>query len=100
MHYAAEAALQQKVETLDERSETQARDVFDLDLLLRRQPPVAVTAAAGALERAAERALELPFSAFTGQVLPFLDPEIADLYDEDAWLQIQTFVAQRLLEAR
>jgi hypothetical protein len=32
-------------------------------------------------------------------VLPFLDPEIADLYDEDAWLQMQLYVVDRLREA-
>jgi hypothetical protein len=81
MHYTAEAAVEQKVEALARRSETQARDVFDLDLLLRRQPPVSLTADAFACQRAAERTLELPYAAFRDQVLPFLDPEVAELYD-------------------
>ena len=101
MHYTAEAALEQKVEALAARSETQARDVFDLDLLLRRRPPTPITVKAHVLERAAGRALDLPASAFRAQVLPFLDSEIAELYaDASAWEQLQSFVVTRLSEAR
>lgn len=100
-HYVAGAPVEQKVAALADRSETQARDVFDLDLLLRRQP-----LAAGALEpellaRAADRALELPFAAFRDQVLPFLEPDVTELYaGEESWVQMQTFVAGKLEEAR
>ena len=100
-HYVGGAPVEQKVAALADRSETQARDVFDLDLLLRRQP-----LAAGALERtllarAVDRALELPFAAFRDQVLPFLDPDVTELYaGEESWLQMQTFVAGKLEEAR
>ncbi len=99
-HYKAEAAIEQKVEALAGRSETQARDVFDLDLLLRRQPDAAEPVSAALRERAAERALELPFAAFRDQVVPFLDPEVDELYaDPASWEQIRSFVAERLLEA-
>jgi predicted nucleotidyltransferase component of viral defense system len=101
MHYTAEAAVEQKAEALAGRSETQARDVFDLDLLLRRQPPIPVKVESFVLERAAERALDLPYAAFRDQVLPFLDPEIAELHsDQAAWEQTQNFVVERLLAAR
>ncbi len=101
MHYTAEAAIEQKVEALAGRSETQARDVFDLDLLLRRQPPTAITATALVREQAAERALGLSDAAFRDQVLPFLDEEITELYaDPDSWDQIRNFVVERLLETR
>jgi predicted nucleotidyltransferase component of viral defense system len=98
-HYNAEAAVEQKVRALALRNETQARDVFDLDLLFHGAPDVKVTADASDIERAIEHALELPYAAFRDQVLPFLDPEIADLYDEDAWLQMQLYVVDRLREA-
>lgn len=99
-HYKAEAAIEQKVEALAGRSETQARDVFDLDLLLRREPVAAGTVAAALRERAAERALELPYAAFRDQVLPFLDTEVAELYvDVASWKQIRSFVVEGLLEA-
>jgi len=99
MHYEAEAALEQKVRALAGRSETQARDVFDIDLLLRRQPPTPITVATEGLEQAAERALALPDSAFRAQVVPFLDAEIAELYsDPSAWEQMQSYVVERLLK--
>lgn len=98
-HYLAEAATEQKIEALAGRSETQARDVFDLDLLLRRQPELRAPSTAELREEAAGRALELPFAAFRDQVLPFLDPEVAELYDDAAsWEQIRGYVTERLLE--
>lgn len=103
LHYTANAAIEQKIVALALRSETQARDVFDLELLLRQHRD-----AIGAgeiephmLEVALERSFELPFEAFQDQVLPFLDPEIAELYEDPAtWEQTQTFVAERLRELR
>jgi predicted nucleotidyltransferase component of viral defense system len=100
-HYTADAATEQKINALAGRSETQARDVFDLEALLRRQPLDAEEISSQILERAAERGLELPFGAFRDQVLPFLDPEVTQLYDTPAtWEQMQLFVADRLLAAR
>lgn len=100
-HYTADAATEQKIKALAGRSETQARDVFDLDLLLRREPLADTAIDAQILELAAERGLALPFEAFGDQVLPFLDPEIAELYDtQAAWEQMQLFVADTLLDAR
>jgi predicted nucleotidyltransferase component of viral defense system len=100
-HYTADAATEQKIKALAGRSETQARDVFDLELLLRRQPLSAEAIDAKILEQAAERGLELPFDAFRDQVLPFLDPEVAELYGTPAtWEQMQLFVTGTLLEAR
>ena len=103
LHYTASAAIEQKVAALAHRSETQARDLFDLELLLRLHP-AAVTAGAIApntLDVAVERAFELPFQAFQDQVVRFLDAEIVDLYDNPtAWARTQSFVAERLMELR
>jgi hypothetical protein len=100
-HYNAEAAAEQKVDALAGRSETQARDVFDLELLLRPNPALGAALPAGQRERAAERALALSFADFVDQVRPFLDPEVAELYvDPAVWEQIRDFVVERLLEAR
>jgi len=103
LHYTPDAAIEQKIGALAQRTETQARDVFDLELLLRRHRD-----AIGAgeiephiLEVALERAFELPFEAFRDQVVRFLDPEVADLYDDyAAWERMRAFVAERLMELR
>lgn len=100
-HYIDDAPTEQKVKALARRSETQARDVFDLHLLLRRRP-----LPDGALEReilatAADLALHLPFAAFRDQVLPFLEPGVVELYEsESSWEQMQTFVAEKLEQAQ
>jgi predicted nucleotidyltransferase component of viral defense system len=97
-HYTGDVPVEQKVEALADRSETQARDVFDLDLLLRRQPLPAGAVDREIVEASIDRAFELPFDAFRDQVLPFLEPEVAELYDAAAWEQMQTFVAEKLEE--
>lgn len=100
-HYIDDAPTEQKVKALEGRSETQARDVFDLDLLLRRKPLAAGSLDPQLLADAADRALQLPFAAFRDQVLPFLEPDVVELYEtEAAWEQIQTFVAGKLEAAR
>jgi predicted nucleotidyltransferase component of viral defense system len=103
LHYTADAAIEQKVAALAHRSETQARDLFDLELLLRRNP-AAVTAGAIAsnmLDVAVERVFELPFQAFQDQVVRFLDAGIVELHDNPtAWARTQAFVAERLEELR
>ncbi|MGI8461656.1 MAG: nucleotidyl transferase AbiEii/AbiGii toxin family protein [Solirubrobacterales bacterium] len=100
-HYTGDAPTEQKVCALVGRSETQARDVFDLELLLRRRPLPAGSLDAGVLTDAAERALELPFTAFKDQVVRFLEPAAVELYDSQTkWEDMQTFVAQKLQDAR
>jgi predicted nucleotidyltransferase component of viral defense system len=103
LHYTAEAAIEQKIEALARRSETQARDVFDLDLLLRRHRDAVGrgTVELRLLDAAAGRAVELPFEAFEDQVVPFLDPDSVELYaDRTVWAQVQGFVVERLMELR
>lgn len=100
-HYAGAAPAEQKVRALAGRSQTQARDVFDLDLLLRSGPLVSGSLDPSLLSRAAELALQLPYAAFQGQVLPFLEADAVELYEEESsWEQMQTFVAEQLEEAR
>lgn len=101
-HYTARSAIHQKVLALAGRSEVQARDVFDLDHLLRtsraeiRPLPIAVRAA---LPVAVERALDLRFEAFKAQVVPYLDAEYQELYGtRDAWDRMCELVTERLSE--
>lgn len=103
LHYTADAAIEQKVAALAQRSETQARDLFDLELLLRLHPEAVATGAIApnTLDLAVKRAVELPFQTFTDQVVRFLDAEIVELYDNPtAWASTQAFVAERLAELR
>ncbi len=100
-HYIGDTPAEQKILALEGRNETQARDVFDLDLLLRRRPLPAGTLDPSVLDGAANRAMELPYAAFRDQVIPFLEPEAVELYaDQAAWVQIQTFVADALEAAK
>lgn len=100
-HYGAAAATAQKVAALADRTQTQARDVFDLELLLRRRPLAQGSLDVALLEAAVERALGQDYAAFRDQVLPFLEPGTAELLaSPGAWEQIQAFVADRLEAAR
>jgi hypothetical protein len=100
-HYTDDVPTEQKVKALAGRSETQARDVFDLDLLLRRSRLPGGSLDSRIRGEAADRALQLPFAAFRDQVLPFLEPDAVELYDsESAWEQMQTFVAETLEATR
>lgn len=87
-HYLGTAAINQKIAALALRSETKARDIFDLELLLR-QRRAARSDAAGLdgthAADAADRALSIPFASFTTEIAPFLEPELAALYDEATW---------------
>jgi predicted nucleotidyltransferase component of viral defense system len=100
-HYDAAAATAQKVAALAGRTHAQARDVFDLELLLRHQPLERGSVDPDLLEGAVERALEQDYAAFRDQVLPFLEAGAAELIaTAGGWEQIQSFVADRLEAAR
>jgi predicted nucleotidyltransferase component of viral defense system len=100
-HYVEDAPIEQKVLAMAGRAETQARDVFDLDLLLRRRSLAPGALDAGVLTAAVDLVMQLPYAAFQDQVLPFLEPEAVELYEGEAsWEQMQTFVAEQLEEAK
>jgi len=101
-HYTAAAALRQKIAALAGRREAQARDIWDLDHLLRttRADPRPLPARMrDALPGAFERAADLPFDAFRAQVVPFLPPDRQELLgSRESWQRMQELVIQRLLE--
>jgi hypothetical protein len=87
-HYDAAAALRQKVGALAGRRETQARDVFDVHLLLAG----GATLAAGpdvdrdVLDRACVNAMGIDFGIFKSQVLAYLEADDQAQYDSSsAW---------------
>ena len=100
-HYTAAPAIEQKIKALALRMETQARDVFDLELLFREHRDVVEvgTLDPATLKAAIGRCRELPFEAFEAHVVPFLEPDVADLYDNpSSWEQTRSFVIDRLTE--
>jgi len=99
-HYTARSAIRQKIRALAGRSETQARDVWDLDHLIRttnadpRPLPRDVRAL---LPEAVERALSLGYDKFKAQVVPYLSEENQAVYGtRDAWDRMCELVAERL----
>lgn len=98
-HYGARAALQQKIGALALRRVAQARDVFDLDLLLARTGGAlpADERPARLLQPAIERTWAFSYADFQAQVVAYLEPEVAELYAaRDAWEAIQLRVVAAL----
>lgn len=98
-HYSKETAFLQKVSALAHRSETQARDVFDLKFLVDagvRRPDNAKKLDAE-FSSACERALSISFDEFKAQVVAYLPPEWQDYYGTaKAWDKLQERVVDAL----
>jgi predicted nucleotidyltransferase component of viral defense system len=87
-HYDADAAFRQKLDALASRATTQARDIFDLHLLLAsgrvRAIPASVTKSARAEAR--DRVMKMSFGTYKSQVVSFLLPPDQAVYgSEEAW---------------
>jgi predicted nucleotidyltransferase component of viral defense system len=96
-HYPGELAARQKIAALYGRATTQARDVFDLGLLLaggyitRQDAQAAFTAQEQ--NNAVQCVMSLGFEAFAGQVLEFLPEHEREHYASPAaWAQLQESV--------
>jgi hypothetical protein len=100
-HYRETAAIEQKIAALALRSETKARDIFDLDLLFRQRRATQshLTGLDSAhAAAAAQRAIAIPFANFVSEVAPFLDVELVDLYDAPLWDAMCLALAEKLNE--
>lgn len=98
-HYPAEAALLQKISALGSRSVTQARDIFDLHLLLSKERFKRIESEIdrSVLEAARNNALALSFDDFKGQVIAYLQPEDQPAYDSPGvWESMQLTVLEML----
>ena len=87
-HYPLDVAFGQKLEALITRSTPQARDVFDLHLLLAQGVDVAPSGKGPAekLQAAKEKVLAMSFNEYKSQVVACLAPEDQPLYDsEELW---------------
>lgn len=98
-HYPPVHAIEQKVDALAERSETQPRDVFDLDHLLRRYPDAFEAAALkrSVIGEAIVRVRGLTYADYQTLVVDSLEEEVEPVYrGQDAWAGMQQDVASRL----
>ena len=85
-HYPPESAFLQKVNALINRSQTQARDIFDLDHLLRSGVSPRGLVLPAQWREAQQNALGLSYSDFKSQVLAYLTPDYQAQYDSsEAW---------------
>ena len=101
-HYSANAALKQKVYALANRSQTQARDVFDIYLLITTQALDVIfdEDLIAVANDALDKILTLTFQDFNGQVLAYLTPEYQNQYNSEAvWNDIVIKVTN-VLEAK
>ena len=100
-HYSREAAFRQKIVALSRRTATQARDIFDLKLLLdggagKEKLPAEVGAE---LPRAVENAVTVGFDDFSGQVRAYLAADYQDHFGaRKAWESLQEEVVRALEE--
>ena len=101
-HYAARSAIRQKIHALANRAETQARDIWDLDHLLRStnaDPRPLSSDVREALPGALERTTSLGYDVFKAQVVPYLTDEDRTTYGtRDAWDRMRELVVERLGE--
>ncbi len=100
-HYSGEAAVLQKVHALAGRSETQARDVFDLGILHAGGYSTSIRSSKNLTEDMRRQAItamfSLTFDDFNGQVIEFLDAENKAMYGSAlAWKQLQETILELL----
>lgn len=94
--YRVPVAMSQKVRALYGRTETQPRDVFDLDFLLGGWPDRPTDLEEAEIGAAIDRVFELDYGEYASKVVTMLDPVLATLYEgEEAWGDMQ----QRVIDA-
>jgi hypothetical protein len=101
-HYGAPAVWRQKIDAVLHRAAPQARDAFDLHLLLdtgwKPSPGLAGTGAAD-LSRIKENILAVDFGQFKSQVLSYLEPDLQARYDsEETWDALRWRIIEALGE--
>lgn len=98
-HYSPEAAFRQKIGALSRRTVTQARDIFDLKVLLdagagQEKLPKAVAAE---IPQAIKNAMTIGFDEFSGQVRAYLAADYQAYYGtRRVWETLQQQVVDAL----
>jgi predicted nucleotidyltransferase component of viral defense system len=103
-HYDRTATILQKIVALAERNVTQARDIFDLYLLVGNKPPIALSEIKDhqlkiQTEKALENLSNINYQDFQSQVVTYLTTEYQKIYSsQEIWQQIIMSVKQTLSE--
>ena len=102
-HYLPPAAIRQKIRALAQRSQTEPRDVFDLDLLFAthadeiRQGDID----GATLTKAIEAALGIPYEAYRDLVIRYIEDEFVAIYGRpEVWTDMTLGVVERLERLR
>ncbi len=101
-HYPLAPAIRQKIAARVGRSSVQARDVFDLAVLLSKAGGKvdALRAVRAQIPKAIERAMDVSYGDFKSQVASYLKPEHLDEYGtREAWDAMQAHVVEQLEKA-
>jgi len=100
-HYTAEITCQQKIRALISRKTAQARDVFDLYLLLasRVEKVDLSEELRSSLNKAKENIFSMDFTIFKSQVISYLEPEDQPRFESsEVWDNIRLHVVEALGE--
>lgn len=81
-HYPPAVAFRQKVNALIHRAQTQARDIFDMDHLLRCGGVTPGRVLIPRWREAQQNAISITFDVFKAQVLSYLSPDDRTQYDD------------------
>ena len=97
--YLPPAATRQKIRALADRSQTEPRDVFDLDLLFAKFPDAVAKGdvAPETIERATAALFGIEYEAFEALVVDFLEDEYVALYQRrEVWEEMILKVGEAL----
>jgi len=102
-HYLPPAAIRQKIRALAQRSQTEPRDVFDLDLLFATHLDEirAGDVDSATLTRAIEASLGIPYEAYRDLVVQYIEDEFVPIYGRpEVWTDMMLGVVERLERLR
>ena len=97
--YLPPAAVRQKIRALGQRSQTEPRDVFDLDLLFARHPAAVSPGDVPAddLEAAIGALFAIEYDAYRELVVEFIEDDQVAVYERpEVWADMVLKVAERL----
>jgi len=100
-HYPAPIAWRQKISAILSRTTSQARDIFDLHLLLEAGlvSPTLTKDSKPDIAQIKENVLAVDFGQFKSQVISYLEPDLQPQYDsEETWDAMRWRIIEALSE--